>query len=197
VTDRRKRLGELLRGKSLFRGEITLSSGRKSSYYLDCKLTTLDPEGALLTGYCVLEALDSLEVKPDAIGGLTMGADPVVSAAIIASQIERRPLRGFLVRKEHKKHGRGKQIEGVNLDPPPRKVAIVDEVCTTGGSTWEAIRAAEAAGCEVVAVIILVDREEDDAQGLRAKYKYRAVFTAGELLDADATRQDSAAKLPS
>jgi orotate phosphoribosyltransferase len=181
VTDHRKRLGELLRKKSLFRGEITLSSGRKSSYYLDCKLTTLDPEGALLSGYCILGALDSLQAKPDAVGGLTMGADPIVSAAIIASHLERRPLGGFLVRKEHKKHGRGKQIEGV--DPPPRTVAIVDEVCTTGGSTWEAIRAAEAEGCEVVAVIILVDREEDDAQGLRTKYKYRAVFTARELLD--------------
>jgi orotate phosphoribosyltransferase len=181
VTENYQRLGELLRRRSLFRGEITLSSGRKSSYYLDCKLTTLHPEGALLTGYCVLELLDSMHVQPDAIGGLTMGADPIVSATIVVSQLERRPLAGFLVRKEHKKHGRGKQIEGV--DPPPGKVAIVDEVCTTGGSTWEAIRAAEAEGCEVVAVIILVDREEDDAQGLRTKYNYRALFTARQLLD--------------
>jgi len=182
VSEHRNRLGELLRKKSLFRGEITLSSGRKSSYYLDCKLTTLNPEGALLTGYSILELLGDMNVQPDAIGGLTMGADPIVSATIIASQLARRPLGGFLVRKEHKKHGRGKQIEGV--DPPPRKVVIVDEVCTTGGSTWEAIRAAEGEGCEVVAVIILVDREEDDAQGLRSKYNYRALFTARELLDA-------------
>jgi orotate phosphoribosyltransferase len=184
VNENRERLGELLRRKSLFRGDITLSSGRKSSYYLDCKLTTLDPEGALLTGYSVLAALDSLNVQPDAIGGLTMGADPIVSATIIASQLAHRPLAGFLVRKEPKKHGRTKQIEGV--DPPPKKVAIVDEVCTTGGSTWEAVRAAQSEGCEVVAVIILVDREEDDAQGLRSKYNYRAIFTARELLNGSA-----------
>ncbi len=182
MSEHHKRLGELLRKKSLFRGEITLSSGRKSSYYLDCKLTTLDPEGALLTGYSVLEALDSMNVHADAIGGLTMGADPIVSATIVVSQLERRPLTGFLVRKEHKKHGRGKQIEGV--DPVPVKVAIVDEVCTTGGSTWEAIRAVEAEGCQVAAVLILVDREEDDAQGLRTKYNYHALFTARQLLDA-------------
>jgi orotate phosphoribosyltransferase len=180
VTDHRKQLGDLLRARSLFRGEITLSSGRKSDYYLDCKLTTLHPLGALLTGYSILEALKALAVKPDAIGGLTMGADPLVSATVVVSQIEHKPLPGFLVRKEHKKHGRGKQVEGIS--DAPRDVVIVDEVCTTGGSTWEAIRAVEAEGYKVAAVIILVDREEDDADGLRVKYKYRAIFTARELL---------------
>jgi orotate phosphoribosyltransferase len=183
VTDHRKRLGELLRTKSLFRGEITLSSGRKSSYYLDCKLTTLHPEGALLTGYAILETLEAMGDRPNAIGGLTMGADPLVSATVVVSQIEQRPLPGFLVRKEHKKHGRGKQIEGI--EPTPLKLAIVDEVCTTGGSTWEAIHAVEAEGHQVTSVIILVDREEDDAQGLRSKYNFRSIFTARELLGAE------------
>ena len=119
MNENRERLGELLRPEIPFSRRHHLSSGRKSSYYLDCKLTTLDPEGALLTGYSVLAALDSLNVQPDAIGGLTMGADPIVSATIIASQLAHRPLAGFLVRKEPKKHGRTKQIEGV--DPPPEE----------------------------------------------------------------------------
>src|SRR5271169_2993315 len=107
----REKLANLLRTKSLVRGEITLSSGKKSNYYLDCKLTTLHPEGALLTGYCVLELLQEMGVQADAIGGLSMGADPVVSAAIVMSEMEKQPLPGFLVRKEAKKHGRHKQVE--------------------------------------------------------------------------------------
>ena len=178
--DHRERLGQILRSKSLFRGEVILASGQKSDYYLDCRLTTLDPEGAFLTGYAVLEALDAMGVKPEAIGGLSMGADPIVSAAIIVSHIEKRPLRGFLVRKEAKKHGRQKQIEG--LDGPVDRVVIVDDACTTGASTQIAIDAAEAAGYKVVGVVSLVDREEGGSERLRAKYNYRAIFTARELL---------------
>jgi orotate phosphoribosyltransferase len=180
----RIQLANLLRTKSLVRGEFTLSSGKKSNYYMDCKLTTLDPQGALLTGYCVLEMLDEMGVKPDAIGGLSMGADPLVTAAGVVSAIEKRPLPGFLVRKKAKEHGRQKQIEGLE-NPRGRKVAIVDEVCTTGGSTQEAIEAAEREGCEVIAVISLVDREEGGSEMLRAKYNYRSIFTARELLAED------------
>ena len=181
----KERLANLLRSKSLVRGEFTLSSGQKSNYYLDCKLTTLHPEGALLTGYCVLELLDEMGVKPDAIGGLSMGADPLVTAAGVVSAIEKKPLPGFLVRKEAKKHGRQKQIEGLE-SPRGKRVVIVDEVCTTGGSTQEAIDAAEREGAEVVAVISLVDREEGGSEKLRAKYNYRSIFTARELLADDA-----------
>jgi orotate phosphoribosyltransferase len=175
----REQLANLLRAKSLVRGDFTLASGKKSHYYLDCRLTTLDPEGARLTGYGVLELLDEMGVKPDAIGGLSMGADPVVSAAIVVSAIEKRPLQGFLVRKEAKGHGRKKQIEGME-ETRGKRVAIVDDVCTTGGSTQEAI--AEREGCRVVAVISLVDREEGGSEALRAKYNYRSIFTARELL---------------
>jgi orotate phosphoribosyltransferase len=191
AVNHRAELAALLRTKSLVRGEITLSSGKKSDYYLDCKLTTLDPAGALLTGYCVLELLAEMDLQPDAIGGLSMGADPVVSAAIIVSEIERRPLPGFLVRKEAKKHGRQKQIEGLE-NPSGKKVVIVDEVCTTGGSTREAIDAAERAGCEVIAVISLVDREEGGSEKLRAKYNFRSIFTARELLAEDGPSADRA-----
>jgi orotate phosphoribosyltransferase len=110
-----------------------------------------------------------------------MGADPVVSAAIVVSAIEKRPLQGFLVRKEAKDHGRKKQIEGIEQTQGLR-VAIVDDVCTTGGSTLDAIAAAEREGCEVIAVISLVDREEGGSETLSAKYNYRSVFTARELL---------------
>jgi len=181
MTSHRQQLAVLLRRKSLVRGDFTLSSGKKSSYYLDCKLTTLDPEGALLTGYCLLELLDEMGVKPDAIGGLSMGADPLVTAAGVVSALEKRPLAGFLVRKEAKKHGRQRQIEGFD-NPFGKKVVIVDEVCTTGGSTQEAIEAAEREGCQVIGVISLVDREEGGSDALRAKYNYRSIFTARELL---------------
>src|ERR1700685_3229266 len=192
----REQLATLLRAKSIKRGEFTLASGKKSSYYLDCRLTTLDAEGARLTGYCVLEVLDDMDVKPDAIGGLSMGADPVVSAAIVVSAIEKRPVPGFLVRKAAKDHGRKKQIEGME-ETRGKRVAIVDDVCTTGGSTQEAIDAAEREGCEVVAVISLVDREEGGSEMLRAKYNYRSVFTARELLEEakpDSTPQKAASR---
>jgi orotate phosphoribosyltransferase len=181
MANHRQQLADLLRSLSLVRGDFTLSSGKKSSYYLDCKLTTLHPEGALLTGYCLLELLSEMGVQADAIGGLSMGADPVVSAAIVVSEIEKRPLPGFLVRKEAKKHGRNKQIEGIE-DVRGKRVIIVDEVCTTGGSTQEAIDAVEREGAQVVAVISVVDREEGGSEMLRQKYIYRSIFTARELL---------------
>jgi orotate phosphoribosyltransferase len=177
----RAELADLLRKKSLVRGEFTLTSGKKSNYYLDCRLTTLDPQGALLTGYCILELLDEMHVVPDAIGGPSMAADPVVSAAVVVSAIENRPLPGFLVRKEAKTHGRQRQIEGIE-SLAGMKVVIADDACTTGGSTLEAIDAAERAGAQVVAVLSLVDREEGGSDALRAKYNYRSVFTARELL---------------
>ena len=181
MTSHRQHLANLLRTKSLVRGEFTLASGKKSNYYLDCRLTTLDPEGARLTGYCVLELLDEMGINPDAIGGLSMGADPLVTATGVVSAIEKRPLPGFLVRKKAKEHGRQKQIEGMeNLRG--KKVVIVDDVCTTGGSTQEAIDAAEREGCEVIGVISLVDREEGGSEMLGAKYNYRSIFTARELL---------------
>jgi orotate phosphoribosyltransferase len=180
----REQLADLLRAKSLVRGEFTLASSKKSDYYLDCRLTTLDPEGALHTGYCVLELLDEMGIKPDAIGGLSMGADPLVTAAGVVSAIEKRPLPGFLVRKKPKEHGRQKQIEGME-NPHGKKVVIVDDVCTTGGSTQEAIDAVEREGCEVIGVISLVDREEGGSEMLRAKYNYRSIFTARELMKQD------------
>ena len=179
------RLKRRLIEKSLFRGEVTLSSGKKSDYYMDCRLTTLDPQGSVLIGHAILELLAAKGIRADAIGGMSIGADPVVSAAVTMSFLEGRPLRGFLVRKERKEHGRQKLIEGI--DPKAsanavKNVVIVDDVCTTGKSTFDAIAAAESEGMTVVAVISLVDREEGGSAELRKKYNYHAIYTARELL---------------
>ncbi len=178
----RQALKDLLRRKSVKRGTFTLTSGRVSDYYIDCKLTTLDPQGAVLTAYTILELLESHGIRADAIGGLTIGADPIVAAVAAVSYLEEKPVRGFLVRKERKAHGRQKQIEGIEGNEVSR-VVIVDEVCTTGESTFEAIHAAEEAGLEVVAVVSLVDREEGGSERLKEKYVYLPVFTARELLE--------------
>jgi len=176
-----QRLKRRLREKSLFRGEVTLSSGKKSNYYLDCRLTTLDPEGSVLIGHAILQLLAAQGIRADAIGGMSIGADPVVSAVSTMSYLEDRPLRGFLVRKERKEHGRQKLIEGIEPGAA-RNVVIVDDVCTTGKSTFDAIAAAESEGMKIVAVISVVDREEGGSDDLRKKYPYFSLATARELL---------------
>jgi len=190
----RSELKELLREKSLVIGEIVLSSGQKSNYYLDCKLTTLDPRGAYLTGEVFLETLNAHGITADAIGGLSMGADPIVSAVAVVSHVKGAPLPGFLIRKEAKKHGRMRRIEGMGKSV--KRVVIIDEVCTTGKSTQEAIDAAVEEGYTVVAVLSLVDREEGGSAQLRAKYNYVSIFTASELLAGEHDRpSDAAGKL--
>lgn len=178
----RELLKGLLRQKSLVRGAFTLASGRRSNYYLDCKLTTLDPQGSVLVGHSVLELLESQGINADAIGGPSVGADPIVTAVAAVSYLEKKPLPAFLVREKPKAHGRQRQIEGLDTKAG-MKVVIVDEVCTTGKSTLEAISAVEEAGLNVLAVISLVDREEGGSETLRKKYRYYPVFTARELLE--------------
>ncbi len=178
----RELLKGLLRRKSLVRGTFTLASGRQSDYYLDCKLTTLDPEGSVLVGHAILELLEEKGIKAAAIGGPTVGADPIVTAVAAVSYWENKRLPAFLVRKERKGHGREKQIEGLELKAG-LKVVIVDEVCTTGKSTLEAITAIEEAGLHIVAVVSLVDREEGGSETLSKRFPYYSVFTARELLE--------------
>ncbi|GAB4252533.1 MAG: orotate phosphoribosyltransferase [Acidobacteriota bacterium] len=180
----RERLLAILREKSLKLGNFTLVSGQRSHYYFDSKFTTLDPEGAYLTARLVLAEIRKQGIDVEAIGGLTLGADPIVSAAAAVSYACRdqfRPLRAFIVRKEPKKHGTQRYIEG--LEPAPgMPVAIIDDVCTTGGSTLKAIRGAEEAGMRVAAVLCLVDREQGGREALSA-YPFYPLFTARELLD--------------
>jgi len=154
----RDELLELLATRSFRLGEFTLSSGGKSDYYIDCRTTTLHARGAELTGRVFLDLIQQQGWKPQAVGGLTMGADPIVVAtSIISSQIGA-PIHGFLVRKAEKAHGMGRRVEG--FQEKGARVVIVDDVCTTGSSTIQAIEAAREFGFTVAGVACLVERLE-------------------------------------
>ncbi len=157
----RAQLLALLAQKSFRLGDFKLSSGGASDYYIDCRTTTLDAQGARLTGEVFLEEIQAQGWKPKAIGGLTMGADPIVVAASVAASHNNGALHGFLVRKAEKQHGTGQRIEGFR--EKGARVVIVDDVCTTGSSTVQAIEAAREFGFDVIGVMCLVEREE--AQG--------------------------------
>ena len=169
----------LLAYKSFRLGEFKLSSGGTSDYYIDCRTTTLDAKGARLTGQVFFDEIRQRGWKPAAIGGLTMGADPIVVAVSVVSG----ELHGFLVRKAEKQHGTGQRIEGFREKGAP--VVIVDDVCTTGASTVEAISVAREHGFRLVGVMCLVEREE--AKGRPSVEKaaspapFVSIFTASDV----------------
>src|ERR1700726_3366036 len=175
----RQKLLQLLASKSFRLGEFKLSSGGTSDYYIDCRTTTLDAKGARLTGQVFFDEIRQRGWKSEAIGGLTMGADPIVVAVSVVSG----ELQGFLVRKAEKQHGTGQRIEGFR--DKGARVVIVDDVCTTGASTVQAIAAPREYGFEVAGVMCLVEREE--AKGRRSVEKAAAgapfisVFTASAV----------------
>jgi len=175
----RQELLEMLARKSFRLGEFKLSSGSTSDYYVDCRTTTLDARGAQLVGQVFLDEIHEQGWEPAAIGGLTLGADPIVVAVAVTSGT----LHGFLVRKSEKQHGTGQRIEGFREAGAP--VVIVDDVCTTGASTVDAIEAARAFGFEVVGVMCLVERQ--DAHGRPSVEKAAApapfisIYTAMEV----------------
>jgi orotate phosphoribosyltransferase len=175
----RQELLRLLATKSFRLGDFKLSSGGRSDYYIDCRTTTLDARGAQLTGQVFLEEIRHRNWNPEAIGGLTMGADPIVVAVSVTSGT----LNGFLVRKAEKQHGTGQRIEGFR--GTGARVVIVDDVCTTGASTIQAIEAAREFGFDVVAVMCLVEREEahgrPDVERAAAPAPFIAVFTANDV----------------
>jgi orotate phosphoribosyltransferase len=162
--DHRTSLLHLLSRISFKLGDFTLSSGGKSDYYIDCRTTTLHAEGGRLTGLAILDLLRQQKLRPAAVGGLTLGADPIVSSVATASAWRAQQhhgshlIHGFLVRKAEKAHGTGRRIEGFFEKDAP--VLIVDDVCTTGASTVTAIEAARSAGMKVIAAVCLVEREE-------------------------------------
>jgi orotate phosphoribosyltransferase len=168
-----ERLSKLFKEKSLMRGEFTLSSGLKSSHYFDGRLTTLSPEGAYLVGKTVFELLKDTGI--DALGGPTIGADPMVAAVALVSYLKGKPIPAFIVRTQPKKHGTQRYIEG-HL-PPGGTVAIVDDVITTGGSVLRAIEAVEEEGCRVGQVVVLLDRNQGGADELRRRgYSFTALL---------------------
>jgi orotate phosphoribosyltransferase len=167
VAFERRRLIALLERDALKRGDFTLSSGRKSRYYVDGRKLTLSSEGAVLIGAGVLEQLASRR-EVQAVGGLTMGADPIVGAVLaLAPSAGLGHLRGFLVRKEAKIHGTGNLVEGP-LEPGST-VAIVDDVATTGGSSLQAADAVQAMGCKIAVVIAVLDRLEGASAAFAAR----------------------------
>ncbi|MBZ5665893.1 MAG: orotate phosphoribosyltransferase [Acidobacteriia bacterium] len=175
----RQELLEMLAHKSFRLGEFQLSSGGTSDYYIDCRITTLDARGAQLVGEVFLDEIREQGWEADAIGGLTMGADPIVVAVAVTSGT----LNGFLVRKAEKQHGTGQRIEGFR--EKGSRVVIVDDVCTTGSSTVQAIEAAREFGFEVVGAMCLVERQ--DAHGrptvekAAAPANFISIFTATEV----------------
>ncbi|KPK97073.1 MAG: hypothetical protein AMJ95_10885, partial [Omnitrophica WOR_2 bacterium SM23_72] len=171
----KKKLLVLLEKEALRRGEFVLSSGKKSSYYLDGRVITLTPEGAFLVASIILELIKGRGV--DAVGGPTLGADPIVGAVAALSHIKQIPLKTFIVRKTVKVHGAGRQIEGPALAKNSR-VILVDDVATTGGSLIEAKKALEKEGIDVKTAIVVVDREEGASRNLAdAGLKLESLFT--------------------
>src|SRR5437879_2562895 len=185
----KEQLRALLQKKSIYRGEFTLASGAKSDFYVDARLTTLDPRGACLIGEVgwelVKETASKLGKRVNAIGGLTMGADPVALSIGIAAQSQdsSSPLQVFTVRKTAKEHGRQKRIEG-NFSSGD-SVVVVDDVITTGGSTIQAIDAIEEAGGHVAFVLVLLDRQEGGRENIEQRgHKVVSIFTRAELAKA-------------
>jgi len=192
--DARDRLKTLIAEKCVLQGDFVLASGQHSKVFFDCKRVTLDPEGIHLIAGLLLDLIDDLarrDGRPiDAIGGPTIGADPIVGHVAglsweratqgsgSASRPALRPLRGFLVRKTTKDHGTQRAIE--NDIPRGSRVVIFEDVVTTGGSTLEAITRAEEAGLEVAAVVSVVDREQGGPEAL-ARYRYLPLFKKSEF----------------
>jgi orotate phosphoribosyltransferase len=179
IPNARQELLALLAARSFRLGQFKLSSGATSDYYIDCRTTTLHARGALLTGLSFYDEIQRRGWNPAAIGGLTMGADPIVVAVSIISGA----VNGFLVRKAEKQHGTGQRIEGYR--EKGARVVIVDDVCTTGSSTIQAVEAAREFGFNVVGVMCLVEREEaggrPGVEKAAAPAEFVSLFTAADV----------------
>lgn len=183
MTTDHERLVRMLATRSARRGTFTLSSGRQSSLYIDARLTTMTPDGQRLIGELGLAALRQVGWRADAIGGLTLGADPISYAICHASAEGEHPLRAFTVRKEPKGHGTGKQVEGPVSSAD--RVVIVEDTITTGGSAARAIEAVRNAGMEILGVLALVDREEGGREHLESLgLPVHAITRANEIVSA-------------
>ena len=177
------RLLELLTRFSFERRKVVLSSGKESDFYIDCKRTVLTAEGHFLVGRLLLDAIRRHAPQAQAIGGLTLGADPLASAVSVTSYLAGTPLHAFIVRKEPKGHGTGQWVEKPHGLESGTPVAIVEDVVTTGGSTLKAIERARAEGLEVLGSFALVDRLEGGREAVEAKgEKLHALFTRKDFI---------------
>ncbi len=181
----RARLFEIIRRRSFGRGEVTLASGRKSDFYFNLKPTMMDPEGATLLAELTYEALKDEHF--DYIGGLEMGAVPLAGAIAQISWIKGHPIAAFFVRKKPKEHGARLAIEGLAKDETlaGKRIVVVEDVTTTGGSAMKAVEALREAGADVALVFTMVDREEGAAETFaQAGLPFRALYKASEFLSA-------------
>jgi orotate phosphoribosyltransferase len=179
----RKRLKEILLEKSYRHGSFTLTSGKTSDFYIDGKQTTLSAEGAYLCGKLILEMILKQPEPIQAVGGMTLGADPLVTAVSLVSFLEKHPIPAFIVRKEAKGHGTGNYIEGLKNMPAGCRVALLEDVVTTGGTLLKVIERVESQGFKVGLVVTVVERQEGGTKTLAdAGYPLEAIFTREELL---------------
>jgi len=182
----KSKLAKILIAKSYKEGDFTLTSGKKSEYYFDCKQTALHPEGSYLLGRLFLEILKEYDTV-HGVGGMTLGADPLVSSVTVVSHLEGFPLPGFIVRKKSKGHGTDQYLEGLANFAPGDKVVMLEDVVTTGGTLITACQRVKDAGLEIVGVISVLDREEGGRAALaEAGYELKSIFTRSELLNAAA-----------
>ncbi|KQZ05817.1 orotate phosphoribosyltransferase [Microbacterium sp. Root53] len=175
----RQALIRLIQDEAVFHGDFTLSSGKKATYYVDMRKLTLDHRAAPAIGRIMLDLISDI---PDvvAVGGLTLGADPIANAIMHESARTDRPLDAFVVRKEPKDHGRGRQIEGADVEG--RRVVVVEDTSTTGQSALKAVEALRKAGAEVVAVAVIVDRSTGAQAAIEAEgLEWRAAIGLADL----------------
>ncbi|MFO1520358.1 MAG: orotate phosphoribosyltransferase [bacterium] len=183
IPTQKERLRQLLLSKSYERREVKLASGKTSDFYFDGKQTTLDAEGSRLVGELFWQAIEASGRRVEAIGGPTLGADPIVTAVSLTSALKRKPIPAFIVRKEPKKHGTGAWIEGEKNLKKGMQVALVEDVVTSGGSILKAAQKVEEAGYCVSLIASIVDREDGGAEKIREKgYRFLSLFTKTELL---------------
>lgn len=183
MTDREK-LKSIILELSYEKRLVTLASGRQSDFYFDGKQTTLHSEGGWLVGKLFYEAIKDVE-GVQAVGGITLGADPIATATSIAALHDGRPMHAFIIRKEPKGHGTGQWLEGRKNLPPGTKVIIVEDVVTTGGSSMKAVNRAKEEGLDVLGIVALVDREEGGRENIEAEgYWLRTIFTKSQLVGA-------------
>ena len=186
-TEYKRRLAKILVERSYKEGDFLLASGRRSDYYFDCRVTALHAEGSELIGNLFFEAVSEIIASGTpvkGVGGMTMGADPLVSATTVVSSQKGQPLNGLLVRKESKGHGTNQFVEGLANFETGDPVVVLEDVVTTGGSLLKACQRIEASGLKIVAVCCILDREEGGREKLKeAGYELKALFTRRELLE--------------